>query len=114
MKEPKPKTETETVGSPAASPSPQVGEGRGEGAAPSQPIPTQSSSLSPQSSKERQDALDEAAKLCGDLRNSIEAIGAFAITGHTDVVRQHYAIYADRAKNLHTILSGVVENLPTL
>lgn len=105
MKEPKPKTETENVGS--ANLAPPAAQAMG-------------SSIDPNSIKtvvlprHRQDALDEAAKLCGDLRNSIEAIGAFAITGHTDVVRQHYAIYVDRVKNLHTLLAKEIENLPTL
>jgi hypothetical protein len=67
-----------------------------------------------QKRRQRQDALDNAAKLCGDLRNSCEAIAAYSITGHTDVVRQHYAIYRDRVKNLHTILSAEIENLPEL
>jgi hypothetical protein len=67
-----------------------------------------------QERRARKDALDEAAKLCGDLRNSIEAIGAYAITGQTDVVRQHYSIYIDRVKNLHAILAAQIENLPEL
>jgi hypothetical protein len=85
-------------------------------ASPDQPIPEADLSAASAKNKrrQRQDALDEAAKICGDLRNSIEAIGAFAITGHVDVVRQHYTIYVDRAKNLHAILAAQIENLPEL
>jgi hypothetical protein len=112
------KDKIETAPQMTASPSPG-GEGRGEGEPPSQ-TPSASSAVkeNPQSQipdpKSRQDALDEAAKLCGDLRNSVEAILAYAITGHTDVVRQHYSIYVDRVKTLHTLLSGIIENLPEL